>query len=209
MRLITQQVRRSVIGFRSACAAMLLPAALFVVSPAALAQSIDEAPAAQFARDSAPLALASVSRTAPDVVPATSAALVPATLEANAQTNAPMNVQTNVPTNVPTAASTPDPDTPNAADDNAAPTASLHAAADPVASGDDVSFAGAGALDDQTLARQRGGAVGMVMVAATPQLMRGNNSVTLWDEIAPPAPLPIPVDATQNAQGNVASYTRK
>ncbi|MFT0169083.1 hypothetical protein ACLKMY_08650 [Paraburkholderia mimosarum] len=201
MRLITQQVRRSVIGLRSACAAMLLPAALFVVSPAALAQSIDEAPAAQFARDSAPLAFASVSRTAPDVVPATSAALVPATLETNAQTNTP--------TNVPTAASTPDTDTTNAADDNAAPTASLHAAADPVASGDDVSFAGAGPLDDQTLARQRGGAVGMVMVAATPQLMRGNNSVTLWDEIAPPAPLPIPVDATQNAQGNVASYTRK
>ncbi|MEM5326800.1 hypothetical protein VSR34_09360 [Paraburkholderia sp. JHI2823] len=201
MRLITQQVRRSVIGLRSACAAMLLPAALFVVSPAALAQSIDEAPAAQFARDSAPLALASVSRTAPDVVPATSAALVPATLETNAQTNTP--------TNVPTAASTPDTDTTNAAEDNAAPTASLHAAADPVASGDDVSFAGAGPLDDQTLARQRGGAVGMVMVAATPQLMRGNNSVTLWDEIAPPAPLPIPVDATQNAQGNVASYTRK
>lgn len=201
MRLITQQVRRSVIGLRSACAAMLLPAALFVVSPAALAQSIDEAPAAQFARDSAPLALASVSRTAPDVVPATSAALVPATLETNAQTNTP--------TNVPTAASTPDTDTTNAAEDNAAPTSSLHAAADPVASGDDVSFAGAGPLDDQTLARQRGGAVGMVMVAATPQLMRGNNSVTLWDEIAPPAPLPIPVDATQNAQGNVASYTRK
>lgn len=205
MRLITQQVRRSVIGLRSACAAMLLPAALFVVSPAALAQSIDEAPAAQFARDSAPLALASVSRTAPDVVPATSAALVPATLDVNAQTNAP----TKEPTNVPTAASTPDTDTTNAAEDNAAPTASLHAAADPVASGDDVSFAGAGPLDDQTLARQRGGAVGMVMVAATPQLMRGNNSVTLWDEIAPPAPLPIPVDATQNAQGNVASYTRK
>lgn len=86
--------------------------------------------------------------------------------------------------------------------------ARAHAPADPVAFGDDGVFAGIGSLDDQTLARQRGGAVGMVMVAATPQLMRGNN-VTLWDEIAPPAPLPIPVDATQNAQGNLASYTRK
>src|SRR5580692_372076 len=37
-------------------------------------------------------------------------------------------------------------------------------------------------LDDQMLSRQRGGALGMVMVAATPQLMRGNGSVTLWDE---------------------------
>ncbi|WP_293034709.1 hypothetical protein [Paraburkholderia sp.] len=64
-------------------------------------------------------------------------------------------------------------------------------------------------LDDQTLAHQRGGAVGMLMVAATPQLMRGGGSVTLWDEIAPPAPLPIPVDNSQAAQGNIANYTRK
>lgn len=67
-------------------------------------------------------------------------------------------------------------------------------------------------LDDQVLARQRGGAVGMVMVAATPQLMRGNGGgagVTLWDEIAPPSPLPIPVDAARAAQGNAASYQRK
>ncbi|MFD1555587.1 hypothetical protein ACFSHT_08085 [Paraburkholderia silviterrae] len=81
-------------------------------------------------------------------------------------------------------------------------------AADPGPAGDDQVLAGAGALDDQTLARQRGGAVGMVMVAAMPQLMRGS-SVTLWDEIAPPAPLPIPVDTGQAAQGNIASYTRK
>ncbi|MFC5428536.1 hypothetical protein ACFPTO_06920 [Paraburkholderia denitrificans] len=64
-------------------------------------------------------------------------------------------------------------------------------------------------LDDQTLAHQRGGAVGMLMVAATPQLMRGGGSVTLWDEIAPPAPLPVPVDNSQAAQGNIANYTRK
>jgi hypothetical protein len=62
-------------------------------------------------------------------------------------------------------------------------------------------------LDDQVLSRQRGGAVGMMMVAATPQLMRGNG-VTLWDEIAPPAPLPIPVDAARAAQSNVTTYQR-
>jgi hypothetical protein len=66
-------------------------------------------------------------------------------------------------------------------------------------------------LDDQVLSRQRGGAVGMLMVAATPQLMHGNSgsSVTLWDEIAPPSPLPIPVAAQGNVEGNVANYQRK
>jgi hypothetical protein len=64
------------------------------------------------------------------------------------------------------------------------------------------------ALDDQVLSRQRGGAAGMVMVAATPQLMHGS-AVTLWDEIAPPSPLPIPIDAARAAQGNVANYQRK
>jgi hypothetical protein len=66
-------------------------------------------------------------------------------------------------------------------------------------------------LDDQVLSRQRGGAVGMLMVAATPQLTRGGSGgrVTLWDEIAPPSPLPIPVDAARAAQGNVATYQRK
>jgi hypothetical protein len=68
------------------------------------------------------------------------------------------------------------------------------------------------ALDDQMLSRQRGGAVGMLMVAATPQLMRangGSNHVTLWDELAPPTPMPIPVDASRTSQGNVANYQRK
>jgi hypothetical protein len=187
MRLITQQVRRSVIGYGSACAAVLVPAVLLAVSPAALAQSTDDAPLAQ-------IAVASVPNAAPDVVPATPAALVPATLDIGGQTASTSTAITDGLTN----------------DGDNATTASASPAADPVASGDDGAFAGVGSLDDQTLSRQRGGAVGMVMVAATPQLMRGNNnSVTLWDEIAPPAPLPIPVDATQNAQGNVASYTRK
>jgi hypothetical protein len=80
----------------------------------------------------------------------------------------------------------------------------LSATADGSARGD----ANGIALDDQVLSRQRGGAVGMVMVAATPQLMRGS-SVTLWDEIAPPTPLPVPIDAARAAQGNVANYQRK
>ncbi|MEX3939550.1 hypothetical protein AB4Y44_08360 [Paraburkholderia sp. BR10937] len=181
MRLNIQQVRRSVIGYGSACAAMLVPAALLVLSPGARAQSVDDAPGARGA-------VASVANAAPDVVPATPAALVPAAL----------------------AVSAPAGNAPSTATDPAGTTAaSAHAPADPVTFGNDGVFAGIGSLDDQTLARQRGGAVGMVMVAATPQLMRGNNNVTLWDEIAPPAPLPIPVDATQNAQGNLASYTRK
>lgn len=63
-------------------------------------------------------------------------------------------------------------------------------------------------LDDHMLARQRGGATGFTMIAATPDLLRGS-SVTLWDEIAPPAPLPVPVDAGRAAQSNVANYLRK
>jgi len=101
----------------------------------------------------------------------------------------------------------------------AAPAARAQSADAPVATADTdapaAAFRGpfardAGPLDDQTLSRQRGGAagVGMVMVAATPALMHGNG-VTLWDEIAPPAPLPVPVDASQAAQGNIASYTRR
>lgn len=63
------------------------------------------------------------------------------------------------------------------------------------------------ALDDQMLSHQRGGASGMLMIAATPELMR-SNTVTLWDEIAPPSPLPVPVDAARAAQGNLTTYQR-
>jgi hypothetical protein len=60
--------------------------------------------------------------------------------------------------------------------------------------------------DDQMLSRQHGDEVGMLMVAATPELMQnGSNQVTLWDEIAPPSPLPVPLDAARAAQGNVAT----
>ncbi len=66
-------------------------------------------------------------------------------------------------------------------------------------------------LDDGTLARQRGGRAGAVVVAAIPDASPGATSVTLWDELArpTPAPLPMPVDTTGTAQSNTASYTRK
>ncbi|WP_242540057.1 hypothetical protein [Trinickia mobilis] len=92
---------------------------------------------------------------------------------------------------------------------NAAPAADSDAL-DASATSDDAVSVNAPPLDDQVLSRQRGGRVGMVTVAATPQIMRGGNAVTLWDEIAPPsAPLPVPVDSGRAAQGNVVSYTRK
>ncbi|KVO82728.1 hypothetical protein WL21_07500 [Burkholderia ubonensis] len=65
-------------------------------------------------------------------------------------------------------------------------------------------------LDEDTLGRQRGRAPGYVTVSTASQMAAGSNaSVTLWDEITPPAPLPIPVDTQRAVQGNSASYTRK
>lgn len=70
-------------------------------------------------------------------------------------------------------------------------------------------------LDETTLAAQRGRAAGMtMMVSATPMMLAGarnTNTVTLWDEIAPPAlpaPLPMPADAPRPMQGNSLSMTR-
>ncbi|WP_186310681.1 hypothetical protein [Paraburkholderia sp. BCC1886] len=37
----------------------------------------------------------------------------------------------------------------------------------------------------------------------------GDSHVTLWDEIAPPAPRPVPVDNTRAAQGHLASHAAK
>ncbi|OJB05791.1 hypothetical protein BGV52_25130 [Burkholderia ubonensis] len=64
-------------------------------------------------------------------------------------------------------------------------------------------------LDEDALGRQRGRAPGLVAISSASQMAGGNAAVTLWDEIAPPAPLPIPVDAQRAMQGNNASYTRK
>jgi hypothetical protein len=156
-------------------------AALAAAALLALAPSVH----AQSFDDSAQVASVAAKVLA-DVIPAT-----PDPLAAPAEMSAPLKL-----------AATPD-------DDTAADAARSPLAADPTPQDDDTVVAGIGALDDQTLSRQRGGAVGMVMVAATPQLMHGGNNVTLWDEIAPPAPMPIPVDASQAAQGNVTSYTRR
>ena len=77
------------------------------------------------------------------------------------------------------------------------------------ASDDSVMHLSAPALNDDVLARQRGGRAGMITVAVTRQVMGGGNAVTLWDEIAPPRPRPVPVDSGHATQGNAATYTRK
>jgi len=64
-------------------------------------------------------------------------------------------------------------------------------------------------LDEDTLSQQRGRAPGFAMVAAAPQTLGNPASVTLWDELAPPMPMPIPVDAQRTMQGNTVTYTRK
>jgi hypothetical protein len=100
----------------------------------------------------------------------------------------------------------------NAADTPDTATQSSDLAADALSIPADAASVNDLALDDLVLSRQRGGFGGMLMVAATPQLMRGfnngGNGVTLWDEIAPPSQLPVPVDVARSAQGNVTSYQR-
>ncbi len=65
------------------------------------------------------------------------------------------------------------------------------------------------ALDDRVLANQRGTGLGLMTVAAAAQAGGNAHSVTLWDEIAPPAPAPIPADTAHVAQSNAVSYFRK
>jgi hypothetical protein len=104
----------------------------------------------------------------------------------------------------------------NAADstaDNTPPASSSQLAADALSGPADAVAATDPVLDDQALSQQRGGFSGLFMVAATPQLMRVSNSgngngVTLWDEIAPPSQVPIPVDVARSAQGNLTTYQR-
>lgn len=182
-------------------AAALAAAALLGLAAPARAQSFDAG--GQVA--------AAAANVLADVIPATPDALAaPRAIPATLVLNAPAADGTAADSG-PLAAAPASTD--NAADETTAADTNTNAAdtaaADPSQNDDDSVVAGLGALDDQTLSRQRGGAVGMLMVAATPQLMHGGNHVTLWDEIAPPAPLPIPVDSSQAAQGNVASYTRR
>jgi hypothetical protein len=68
---------------------------------------------------------------------------------------------------------------------------------------------GSEALDDLALARQRGTGPGLMTVGASMQALKGTPSVTLWDEIAPPAPMPIPADSSHAAQSNAVSYFRQ
>lgn len=70
-------------------------------------------------------------------------------------------------------------------------------------------IAGATALDDRVLARQRGTGPGLMTVAASTQALQAGHSVTLWDEIAPPAPVPVPADSAHSAQSNAVSYFRQ
>jgi hypothetical protein len=65
------------------------------------------------------------------------------------------------------------------------------------------------ALDDSVLASQRGGRNDMATVTAIPEISAGLLSVTLWDELARPAPAPRPVDTGGTTQFNAISYTRK
>lgn len=209
MRLIPSNVQLSAVSRATALVAVLIPAALLAVAPSVYAQTATDAASASFVT-------ASVNA---DVVPATTAAgstLSTPAIDAGVQAGieAGMQPATLIMSTASTAAAVD-----KSADDgmnngtNDANGTNLSAAAplaaDPGPAGDEPVIAGVGSIDDQTLSHQRGGAIGMLMVAATPQLMRGGNSVTLWDEIAPPAPLPIPVDSGQAAQGNIASYTRK
>lgn len=69
-------------------------------------------------------------------------------------------------------------------------------------------IAGATPLDDRVLARQRGTGPGLMTVAASMQGLH-NAQVTLWDEIAPPAPVPVPADSAHPAQSNAVSYFRQ
>lgn len=65
------------------------------------------------------------------------------------------------------------------------------------------------ALDDKVLSSQRGGAAGFMMISGGGPLLTRGNGVTLWDEIAPPLPIPQPSDAARTAQGNNVTYVRK
>jgi len=83
-----------------------------------------------------------------------------------------------------------------------------NADASPAAS-DETSAAQTVALDDRVLASQRGTGLGLMTVAASAQSLANTSFVTLWDEIAPPSPVPVPVDTSHVAQSNAVSYFRK
>ncbi|MEA3116858.1 MAG: hypothetical protein QOI13_128, partial [Paraburkholderia sp.] len=59
--------------------------------------------------------------------------------------------------------------------------------------GNTVSFVTADALDDSVLARGPSDRPGSITVSVIPEAMSSKHSVTLWDELARPAPAPLPV----------------
>ncbi|AOJ02531.1 hypothetical protein WS70_12415 [Burkholderia mayonis] len=62
-------------------------------------------------------------------------------------------------------------------------------------------------VDAGVFARQRERVAASVPVA-TP-LSDRSAAVTLWDEIGPPTPLPVPSDAQRTVRGDGTSYTRR
>ncbi|WP_231748322.1 hypothetical protein [Burkholderia sp. ABCPW 14] len=64
-------------------------------------------------------------------------------------------------------------------------------------------------VDAGVFARQRERMAAPVPVATPTPLFDHSSAVTLWDEIGPPTPLPVPSDAQRMVQGNDASYTRR
>jgi len=75
--------------------------------------------------------------------------------------------------------------------------------------GDEARLFGAAPIDDGALAHQRGTGPGLMTVGAPMLALHGAPSVTLWDEIAPPAPVPVPADSAHVAQSNTVSYFRQ
>ncbi|AGK46746.1 hypothetical protein BTI_1150 [Burkholderia thailandensis MSMB121] len=63
-------------------------------------------------------------------------------------------------------------------------------------------------VDAGASARQRDRAPAPAPVATPPPLVDGGATVTLWDEIGPPAPLPMPSNARM-IHGDGVSYTRQ
>ncbi|AYX28957.1 lipoprotein [Burkholderia pseudomallei] len=63
-------------------------------------------------------------------------------------------------------------------------------------------------VDDGAFARQRDHAP-MPVPVATPRPLVDGTAVTLWDEIGPPAPMPVPTDARHTVRGDGANYTRQ
>ncbi|AJX33769.1 hypothetical protein [Burkholderia oklahomensis] len=64
-------------------------------------------------------------------------------------------------------------------------------------------------VDAGVFARQREHVAAPVPVATPTPLFDRGAAVTLWDEIGPPTPLPVPSDAQRTIRSDGASYTRQ